>query len=111
MVALPGYHHEVINIWDVSNPNTPFVECSGDTLTVKPYNEKLVPGLNLEKVKHHLIQHGIPPQWINHTYMFSLHYLNHQSYLQVGPFQDLYYQTDHACLLCLESVGIPMAIL
>jgi hypothetical protein len=53
---------------------------------------------------------GYPHNWIDHAYMFGLHYLNHQSYLWVGPFQDLYYQADHDCLLCLESVGIPTAI-
>ncbi|KAF8222561.1 hypothetical protein L208DRAFT_1322059, partial [Tricholoma matsutake] len=111
MVSLPGYYCEVIGIWNVSHPNAPFVECSGDTLTIQPYNEKLVPGLTTDKVAHHLIHHGIPPQWINHAYTFGLHYLNHQSYLWASPFHDLYYQMDCKCLQHLESVGVPVAIL
>ena len=110
VVALPGYYHEAIDIWNASNPNKPFIECSGDTLTIQPYNNKSVSGPTLDKITNHLIYHGIPPQWIDHMYMFSLHYLNHQSYLWAGPFQDLYCQIDHECEQHLESMGIPEAI-
>ena len=37
VVALPGYYCEAIEVWNASNPNNPFVECSGDTFTIQPY--------------------------------------------------------------------------
>ena len=90
VVALPGYYHESIDIWNVSNPNAPFVECSGDTLTIRPFNKNDLPSLTQDKLVNHLIAHGIPPSWVDHAYMFGLHHLNHQSHLQAGPFHELY---------------------
>ena len=81
--------------WNVSNHNMLFIKSSGDTLTIYPYDSKLASVATLDTVAHHLIRHGIPPQWINHAYMFGLHHLNHQSHLRVGLFQDLYCKTDH----------------
>ncbi|KAF8235388.1 hypothetical protein L208DRAFT_1257266, partial [Tricholoma matsutake] len=95
VVALPGYYCKAIDAWNLSNPNTPFVECSGDSLTIHPYDNELVPNITMDMVTQHLIHHGIPPQWINHAYTFGLHHLNHHSHLQAGPFHELYCNTDH----------------
>ena len=109
-LSLPGYYCKAIDIWNASNPNKPLIECSRDTLTIQPYDDKSVSGPTLDQVTNHLIHHGIPLQWIDHTYTFGLHYLNHQSYLWAGPFQDLYCQMDCKYKQCLESMGIPEAI-
>ena len=81
VVALPDYYCEAIDVWNISNPNMPFTESSGDTLTLHPYDNKLASEATLDTVAHHLIHHGIPPQWIDHMYTFGLHHLNHQSHL------------------------------
>jgi hypothetical protein len=81
IVALPGYYCEAIDIWNVSYPNKPFVECSGDTVTIQPFDEKKATDLIPDGLIDHLITHGIPPSWIDHAYLFGLHYLNHQSHL------------------------------
>lgn len=94
VVVLPSYYHKAINIWNISNPTIPFVENSGDNLTIHPYDNKLAPEAILDTVTQHLICHGIPLQWIDHAYMFSLYHLNHQSHLQARLFQDLYCKMD-----------------
>ena len=110
VVALPGYYHEAIDTWNLSNPNTPFVECSGDSLTIHPYDDKLVPDITMDMVTQHLICHGIPPQWIDHVYTFGLHHLNHHSHLWAGPFHKLYCNTNCKQLQRLDIGGEPVAI-
>ena len=61
VVALPGYYHEAIKIWSVSYPDKPFVECLGDILTIRPFNNKKVSDLTPDGLIDHLISHGIPP--------------------------------------------------
>ncbi|KAF8220040.1 hypothetical protein L208DRAFT_1336052, partial [Tricholoma matsutake] len=61
VVALPGFYCEAIDIWNASNPNTPFIECSSDTLTIHPYDDKLAPEATLDTVTQHLICHGGTP--------------------------------------------------
>jgi hypothetical protein len=74
IVALPGYYHKAIDLWNSSNPNTVFIECPGDTLTIQPYNNKLALEATLDTITQHLIRHGVPPQWIDHTYtLLTMH--------------------------------------
>jgi hypothetical protein len=110
VVALPGYYREAIDIWNVTHPNRPFVEHSGDTLTIQPFDGKEVSGLTQSSLVDHLILHGIPCSWIDHAYTFGLHHLNHQSHIQIGPFHDLYYRTDRERIERLDRFGIPAAI-
>ncbi|KAF8230952.1 hypothetical protein L208DRAFT_1279531, partial [Tricholoma matsutake] len=104
VVALPGFYRKAIDIWNASNPNTPFIKCSGDSLTIHPYSDKLGLEATLDTVTEHLICHGVPPQWIDHMYTFGLHHLNHQSHLQARPFQDLYCKTDRKHLILSENL-------
>jgi hypothetical protein len=89
LTALPGVYCEANDVWNVSHPDQPFTELSGDTLTVNLYNEKKITSIMMDTMANHLIAHGIPPQWIDHAYTFGLHFLNHQLYLQAGPIQRL----------------------
>jgi hypothetical protein len=110
VVALLGYYREAINIWNVMHPNRPFAEHSGDILTIQPFNGKEVSGLTQSSLIDHVIVRGIPCSWIDHTYTFGLHHLNHQSHIQIGPFHDLCYHTDRECIERLDHFGTPAAI-
>ena len=61
VVALPGYYCKAIEAWNPSNPNNPFVECSDDTLTIQPYEDKKIPMLDMDGMVSHLIAMGSLP--------------------------------------------------
>jgi hypothetical protein len=110
LVALPGFYREAIDIWNLSCPDRPFVELTGTTLTVHPYDDNSMANLTRDGLVDHLITHGIPPSWIDHAYTFGLHHLNHYSHTKVGPFHDLYRKTDQERLERLDRLGVPPAI-
>jgi hypothetical protein len=110
VVALPGYYREAIDIWNLSYPNKPFVELTGHSLTVRPFDSGEVSGLTRDKIVDHLIAHGIPPSWIDHAYTFGLHHLNHYSHLKPGPFHEMYCKTNCERLERIDRLGTPPAI-
>lgn len=85
----------------------PFIETQGDTLTICPYDDNKASNLSHDELIDHLITHGIPPSWIDHAYIFGLHYLNHQSHIKIGPFHELHYSTNLEHLDQLDQYGMP----
>ena len=75
--AQPNVYREAIQWWNTSHPNDPFVEASGDMISIEHLDLGGVSlhDLNVTKVIGHLLSNKIPPSWIDHSYTFVLHYL------------------------------------
>jgi hypothetical protein len=96
---------------DQAHPNQPYIEATGGTIAIQSMDRLLnAVGLTMDEVTGHLIVNGIPCTWVDHAYMFGLHYLNHYFKGKEGPFQDLYCETDQSRMLRSNKFRVPPAI-
>ena len=85
ILAQPHLNHEALHQWDADHPNQPFTEVTGSTINIKHLSLD-EPTFSATMVMNHAIHNHIPPSWINHGYLFGLHFLDHYSMTPSGPY-------------------------
>ncbi|KAF9439773.1 hypothetical protein P691DRAFT_785012, partial [Macrolepiota fuliginosa MF-IS2] len=111
LMATPGLYRSHIDLWNECHPEQPFITQTGETC----YYQCLVltPGtsanLTLDTVAKVLIHYGVDPREIDHSYTFSVNYLD-QIYVDDPIHCSLFDVADDHHLHTLQLHGVPPAI-
>jgi hypothetical protein len=110
-MALPHHYQEAIDSWNELHPDQPFQPISGPTFTLTQMGQELgsVMNMTMDNVIQVLMNNCIPVPWINHSYVFSLHYLDHH-HDGCSPFHGLFNNIDDDHLAHLNTFRVPPII-
>jgi hypothetical protein len=111
IAAIPHHYVEFVTTWTRNNP--------GYTPAPAPYHSIMVMRIDMDdggvhdmtmdQVAAFLLANGIPISWIDHSYTFGLHYLNH--HLDESPGSLIQFkEVDDSHLIQLAVWGVPPAI-
>ena len=82
ILAQPHIYHDAIQCWNTNHPNQPFSTITRPNVDIDHLPLSMM-DINATMVMYHAICNGIPP-WVDHTYLFGLHCLNHYSLTSPG---------------------------
>jgi hypothetical protein len=108
MLAQPCLYHEAIQCWDDDHPNNPITKATGHQISLEHMGADAI--LTLKTVLDHILLNCVPPSWIDHSYTFRLHLLNHVSFMVLGYYHQLYVETNQSRLQWLALHGVPPSI-
>lgn len=109
--ACVGRYREAILAYNTTHPNSPFVAQTGPTFSISRLriDGRHVMNMNMEDVTATLIYNRIPVEWVEHSYMYGLHFMS-QHYAGSILDDDLLAEYDDERLHRLDLHGIPPAI-
>ncbi|KAF9439583.1 hypothetical protein P691DRAFT_769361 [Macrolepiota fuliginosa MF-IS2] len=111
LMATPGLYRSHIDLWNECHPEQPFIAQTGKTHYYR--HLVLAPGtsanLTLNTMAKVLIHNGVNPREIDHSYTFSVNYLD-QIYVDDPIHHSLFNVADNHCLHTLQLHGVPPAI-
>ncbi|KAF8989125.1 hypothetical protein BDQ17DRAFT_1434663 [Cyathus striatus] len=111
LVAQPHLYCEEITWWNAAHPEEPFFPQTGPEFSFRQIHieEAHAPNITQSDVVESLIQNGITPAWIDHAYLYGLHYLKGH-YAGTLFLHSLLDSVDDECLRQLDEFGEPPAI-
>ena len=109
LFAQPGLYAKIVSRWDGEHPTTPFIPQAGDTITLTQMTPppRSMANLTIEDVAHVLITNSIPVSWVDHAYVYGLHYLNQCYTGDDTKYLGLYNNIDNEQLVRITLHGIP----
>jgi len=111
LTACAGRYNEAVNAYNASNPGSPFVPQSGPTFALSRLriDGRHVMNMTMEDVIATLIYNRIPVEWIDHAYLYGLHFMS-QRYAGSTLDDDLLAEYDDERLHRIDLYGVPSAI-
>jgi hypothetical protein len=96
--------------YNTRNPTNPFTPQAGPTFTITHLQmpPPQIPNMNLQTIIDLFIANQIPPEWVDHGYMFGLNFINHQ--YANSQYTMFINETNHEWLEHLRVYGVPPAI-
>ncbi|KAF8059516.1 hypothetical protein FPV67DRAFT_1675087 [Lyophyllum atratum] len=110
IAARPFFYSEAVAAHDQAHPDRPFTPITGPEFTIPrlplyPPNGRVTEAGTLQ----HLIDSGIPISWMNHSYTYGLHYIDHY-WTMAGPHRDLLRTVDNDRISRLDRWGVPPSL-
>jgi len=111
LTACVGRYREAILAYNTAHPRNPFVAQTGPTFSISRLriDGRHVMNMTMEDVTATLIYNRIPVEWIDHAYMYGLHFMS-QHYAGSTLDDDLLAEYDDERLHRLDLHGVPPAI-
>ncbi len=111
LVALPRRYREAIVDHDRANPLSPFVPQRGPAFSTHRAHVEAsqVRNMSVQEVANYLIDNRIPPEWVDHAYVFGLRFLE-VHYSGAVIHQGLLEPIDNERLARLRAYGTPAPI-
>ncbi|KAG6863558.1 hypothetical protein C0993_011076, partial [Termitomyces sp. T159_Od127] len=110
-MARPGLYWEVVAAYAAANPTQPFVAQFGANLEIQQVHvpDDQVRNFTDNDAIRVLIHNRIPPDWVDHAYMYGVVYLE-QQFHQLTMSLDVFRDVDDERLQCLAVYGTLPAI-
>ena len=109
LAARPNRYREAIQRRQADDPSFVF---EADPTYVREYLRMHLPNgpmnLTTDEVANHLMDNQVPPEWLDHAYVYGLHFLDY--HYESSLHADVIRAADDERLVRLESFGVPSAL-
>ncbi|XP_006461611.1 hypothetical protein AGABI2DRAFT_118479 [Agaricus bisporus var. bisporus H97] len=111
LMASPQLYRDLIQEWNERHPDRLYLPQTGRVCYFRPMllDDESVANINVDTVAEVLIHNGVPTEWIDHVYNFSVYYLN-QFYNSDTNHQIIFDDADDERIRRLDLYGIPPAM-
>ncbi|XP_006459863.1 hypothetical protein AGABI2DRAFT_116823 [Agaricus bisporus var. bisporus H97] len=104
-------YRDAIAAYNQEHPSSPFIPQSGSDYDIKwvDYPTSMTHNFGTNEVLRCLIDNRIPPEWIDHSYLYGLHFMGN-NFADSSMHFDYYRSINEMRLTSLARHGIPKAI-